>query len=117
MSRHAALLVFAPNPAGEQFLRALSEEEKLFVALACSPDQQQHLFELGVKNVIEVDGRAAINGFDVVSKSDHVRQFFGFREIPSKMPKRLSVGFAKTFSSTITTSNIWSKPYISDSEK
>lgn len=56
MSRcHAMLLVFAPNPAGEKFLQALSEGEEFFVALACSPDQQRHLYELGVKNVIEVD--------------------------------------------------------------
>ncbi|KJD45914.1 hypothetical protein [Paenibacillus terrae] len=53
MSRHAALLVFAPNLAGEQFLQALSEGGELFVALACNPDQQQHLYELGVENVIE----------------------------------------------------------------
>ncbi|MBP1176506.1 hypothetical protein JOE49_003758 [Paenibacillus sp. PvR133] len=35
--------MFAPNLAGEQFLQALSEEEKLFVALASNPDQQHHL--------------------------------------------------------------------------
>lgn len=55
MSRNAMVLVFAPNLAGEQFLQALSEQNKVFAALVCSPGERKHLQELGVINVIDVN--------------------------------------------------------------
>ncbi|MCE3202748.1 hypothetical protein K3T49_24300 [Paenibacillus sonchi] len=55
MGQNAMVLVFAPNPAGEQFVRTLSEENKSFAALACSPGERERLQELGVMNVIDAD--------------------------------------------------------------
>jgi hypothetical protein len=50
----AMILVYSPNLAGDQFIHALGKRE-LFSALSCSPVQKQHLYELGVKSVVEVD--------------------------------------------------------------
>ncbi len=61
MGQNAMVLVFAPNPAGEQFVRALSEENKAFAALACSPGEREHLQELGVLNIIDADIKEKYN--------------------------------------------------------
>ncbi|KWX81405.1 hypothetical protein AMQ83_34350, partial [Paenibacillus riograndensis] len=72
MGQNAIVLVFAPNPAGEQFVRTLIEENKSFAALACSPGERERLQELGVMNVIDADikkkqlGQLPINEFTEV---------------------------------------------------
>ncbi|AIQ42941.1 hypothetical protein MKZ24_13550 [Paenibacillus sp. FSL R7-0297] len=50
----AMMLVYSPNVAENQFIQALGTSE-CFAAVSCSPVQKQHLLELGVKNVVEVD--------------------------------------------------------------
>ena len=51
---HSRILVYSANLAGDQFIQVLVQR-KVFAALSCSTVHKQHLYDLGVKNVVEVD--------------------------------------------------------------
>ncbi|MNW43694.1 hypothetical protein D3C74_209030 [compost metagenome] len=55
MNGHAAVMVYAPNQAGEQFMQTLSEGGHSFAVVACSPAEQRYLSARGLTNIVRIN--------------------------------------------------------------
>ncbi|MNM71088.1 hypothetical protein D3C81_827420 [compost metagenome] len=55
MKGHAAVIVYAPNRAGEQFMLTLSEGGHSFAVVACNPAEQRYLGARGLTNIVRVN--------------------------------------------------------------
>ncbi|WP_058300412.1 hypothetical protein [Gorillibacterium timonense] len=53
------VLVSAPSPAGEQFIRMLKYKKIPFAVLINHPDQKERLAKLGVQDFVQVDTKDA----------------------------------------------------------